>query len=352
MGSKIAWKYGIKGARGVMHRRPVLHGDVVLCTINHGQGSVFHGSLAALDADTGEEIWRFDTNHFLCQPIVGADCIVVSCFDGTVYKLDMQGNVIWKSRPGTQNIWSGLIMGDVYVYAEMHGGARFTRGLSMEDGSTLWEYENGGHAYSLGSDHKHRVVHSSASRGFDSDDSQLFCFDSASGKLLWKYKHDDYLFRPLIVNDYVVVGSQHSVFVFDLQSGDLLTQQDLGEYVGITEPPIAFGNDVIVLGDHGQIWCMRITTAGLRLFGRRRTRLEQLWHLDLSAKLKVKPLLRGDELLVISEAGELVRIDARDGTISGQEKLPYFKEGYGMVAIGNALIAAVSKDCYRLQNIL
>ncbi len=350
--SKVAWKYGLKGARSVRHRAPVLLGDTVLCAFSHGQGSVFRGTLAALDIESGDEIWRFDADHSLCEPLITEDGhILVSCFDGSVHKLTSDGDIVWRARPGERNIWSGIVLQGHYVYAEIAGGARFTRGLSLQDGSVSWEFENGGHAYSLGSDGDYRVVHSSVSGGLGKSECRLLCLDSRDGSLIWKYEHDEYLFRPLIVGDSVFVGSQPDAYVFDLRTGELRARQHLGEYAGITAPPIETGDGVILVAEDGQIWRMRAGTSRSRLFGGRRVRLEQEWRCDLQEKLKAGVLLRGNELLAISEAGELIRIDTQSGVIAGQQKLPYFKEGFGMVAAGSDLIVAVSKDVYKLQNL-
>ena len=61
--------------------------------------------MSALNAQSGEEPWRFDTDHFLSEPILsnGGD-IFLTCFDDTVYGLGVNGYGEDKQSTGVEDM--------------------------------------------------------------------------------------------------------------------------------------------------------------------------------------------------------------------------------------------------------
>lgn len=349
MSFKSKWKYGLKGARSVTQRCPVIVGKTVLATFNHGQGSNFQGSLSALDVDSGEELWRFNTEHFLNEPCISSDGdIFITCFDGAAYKLGLDGQLQWKSQPSECNLWSGILLEDKFYYAEIGGRSKYTRALNTIDGSVSWEFENGGHSYALATDHKERIVHCSVSGGFDERTIHLYCLNKDTGKTFWKTKYDQYLFQPLIIDNFIYIGSRSHVSLFSLDSGELLATHQIEDGIAVTARPIDTDGRVVFITEKGRVFCLSTLETKTGILRKKSFELEQLWSLELSCEVKARMFQDGSLLLAIAESGNLVAIDTNNGEILNQEKLAGFKEGYGMVRYESDIVLSVSKECTRL----
>jgi outer membrane protein assembly factor BamB len=256
----------------------------------------------------------------------------------------------WKSQPSECNVWSGTIIEDKFFYAEIAGRSKYTRALDTNDGSVLWEYENGGHSYALATDHLAYIVHCSISGGFDEKTIILHCLNKDTGEAVWKINYDTYLFQPLIIGNYIYIGSRGHVGLFSLGTGELLATHQIEDGVAATARPIKTESGVIFITEQGRIFCINIIEAKKGLLRKKTTELEQLWSLDLSSEVKARMVLVGKQLLVISEAGNIVKINSETGEILSQDKLTGFKEGHGVATYENDIIVSVSKDCARLAN--
>jgi outer membrane protein assembly factor BamB len=349
MSFKSKWKYGLKGARSVAQRCPIVVEKTVLVTFAHGQGSNFQGTLSAVDVDSGEELWRFNAEHYLNEPCISVyGDIFTTCFDGTVYKLGIDGQLQWKSQPSECNLGPSTFCEDKFYYAEIGGRSKYTRALNTKDGSVAWEYENGGHSYALATDYKERIVHCSVSGGIDEKTIYLHCLNKDTGKILWKTKHDEYLFEPLILDGFIYIGSRSHVSLFSLASGELLATHQIEDGVAVTARPIATDSGVVFITEEGQVFCLSTLETKVGIVSQKLYELDQLWSLELPCEIKARILQDGSLLLAIVESGNLVTIDARNGEILNQEKLSGFKEGHGMASYESDFIVSVSKDCVRL----
>lgn len=349
MNRKAKWKYALKGVRSVTQRAPVICGTNVLATFNHGQDSNFQGTLTAIDIQSGQESWRFDTGHFLNEPCVTDDEeILISCFDGSAYKLTSDGTLLWETQASKRNVWAGLHIQDKFYYAEIAGQSNYTRALSANNGEIIWEYQNGGHSYSLATDFIRCVVHSSVTNSFDNQKVFLHCLDKNTGKLIWKIQYEHYLFHPLIIDNYIYIGSRGHIALFCLVSGKLLARHRIAEGVAVTARPIKTSKGVIFVSEKGHFFCLEAFEAKRGIFRKKYIKLTVLWDTNLSHQIKASSVIEGSQLLVISEAGNLVKINIDSGNIESQEKLSGFKEGFGMAVFKQDLFVSVSRECKKL----
>jgi outer membrane protein assembly factor BamB len=350
MSIKTKWKYSLKGARSVKQRCPVVHGDSVFVTFNHGQGSNFQGSLASLDIETGEEQWRFDASHYLNEPSVSKDgFIYLTSFDGAAYKIGLNGEMQWKSQPSERNVWAGLVIDETFYYAEIAGQSKYTRALNTSDGSILWEYENGGHSYALATDLQNCIVHCSVSGSFDETVIFLHCLNKETGKAIWKSKYSQYLFQSLIFQNLVYIGSRGHVALFRLENGELLTTFPIEEGVAVKEAPIETRNGIVFVSEKGRVFCLRAVERKKGLLRKKNTELQEVWSLDLSSEINARLVLKNDQLLAVKDDGHLIEINLDSGEIQNKQKLPGFKQAYGIAAYNDDLIVSVSKDCARME---
>jgi outer membrane protein assembly factor BamB len=256
----------------------------------------------------------------------------------------------WKSQPSECNLWAGTIIEDKFFYAEIAGRSKYTRALNASDGSVLWEYENGGHSYAPATDLLERIVYCSVSGGLDEKTIFLHCLNNDTGEAVWKIKYAQYLFQPLIVGNHIYIGSRGHVALFSLNTGGLLATYQIEDGTAVTARPIKAESGVIFITEQGRIFCLNTVEAKKGLLRKKTTEFNQLWSLDLSSEVKARAVLAGSQLLVISEAGNLVKVNSENGAILSQDKLTGFKEGYGLATYENDLLISVSKDCARIAN--
>jgi outer membrane protein assembly factor BamB len=273
----------------------------------------------------------------------------VTSFDGAAYKIGLNGELKWKSKPSECNVWAGLVIDETFCYAEIAGQSKYTRALNASDGSILWEYENGGHSYALATDLQNCIVHCSVSGSFDDTSIFLHCLNKETGKIIWKSNYSQYLFQPLIVENLVYIGSRGHVALFKLESGELLTTFPIEEGVAIKEGPIETRNGVVFVSEKGQVFCLKSVERKKGLLRKKNTELKEVWSLDLSSEINSRIVLKDDQLLAILDDGNLIEINIDSGKIQNKEKLPGFKQAYGIAAFKNELIVSVSKDCARME---
>lgn len=341
---KAKWKYSLQGARSVTQRSPVVTGNIALVTFNHGAGATMRGTLCALDIETGDLLWQFATDHFLNEPVVSPEGVIfITCFDGSAYKLGLDGSQLWKAQPAQGNVWAGTICGDKLCYAEIGGGSKYTWALNIADGSLAWQYENGGHAYALDTSSGGRLVHASVTTHRIGEYTHyLHCIDAATGRSLWKVTHDSRLFSPLIIGNHIYVGSRGHVYVFDLDSGNLLAKYAIDSDSAVFAKPIKTERGVIFLTDAGCLFCM--STLDENAGGG----FELLWSETFSSEIRANIRAHEGNLYAILESAEWVKINPENGTIEETRKLSGFKAGYGLAPYQGDWVVSVSPQCARL----
>lgn len=349
---KTVWKYGLKGARSVSHRRPLIHDDRAVLTINHGQDSNFNGTLVCVDLGTGEELWRFDHEHFFAEPSISSDGFVyLTSFSGHVFKFDMQGQLCWETQPSERNLWRGILYRDQYVYAEVAGQSKFTRAIDCQSGRVSWEFENGGHCYGLAASECSRfIIHSvGVTKKFGAWNYYLYCTDASTGKLIWQTEHQHILFCPAVLGDVIFVGSRNHVAAFDLNNGRLIDSYNLQEPSEISQQPVVSGGEVVVASQSGHVAALAVTETKSGLFKKRKPKLTVSWSLDLSTKIRSSIIGAEGQILVLTEDGKCQFVGTRSGAVEQTVKVPYFKEGDGLSRTPDGLLVAASRDCLRAK---
>lgn len=347
--NKKKWAYSIKGAREVSQRKPVLFMDYALLTFNYGSGSSFNGVLACVDIETGSEVWKFETGHFLNEPIVDEhNTIFVTCFDGSVYKIDSEGKTLWSTTPSTCNIGAPILNDRQVVYAEIAGRAKRTWSLSKIDGSTVWSFENGGHSYSLASA-SDDIVHSSVKGSFDQTEVNLFALNAIDGMPNWRIKYPKYLFRPTIFGDKVFVGSRGHVVCFCLHTGALLAEYKIDEDLAVTQRSLVIENAVVFCAEDGSIFSLRLASEGGGFFREAKFAFQVNWSIRGDSAIEVEIIRKDETIYMLSESGDIIAVDSSTGEESLRIGVPGFKKGYGFSVVGQDFLVATSRECIRIE---
>lgn len=129
---ELLWKFKLpenKKRKGI-HSSPAAAGNIVVFGADDG-------SVYALDASSGKELWSVHTEaSILAPPSIHGGNVYIGNLDGTVYALDLDsGKVRWKFNAGT-SIYSGPAVTETMVLVGTTGGTLFA--LQPENGATIW----------------------------------------------------------------------------------------------------------------------------------------------------------------------------------------------------------------------
>ncbi|MCU7370389.1 PQQ-binding-like beta-propeller repeat protein [Paucibacter sp. O1-1] len=340
---KTRWSVKLKGARGVSQRPPVVVGDHVLLTFNHGIGD-YRSTLLCVEIETGRELWRFEGDHSLNQPlIVEFNSIFISSFSGALYKLDMEGNLVWKSQPSRCSAWKAISCHDVVAYPEIAGQAKITWGLSKEDGSTRWMHLHGGHAYSLASN-SDLIVGSSVEHGMEANSSTIYCVEGATGTLRWETIYPRYVFRPTILKEYVFVGSRGCILCINLLTGVIVAQYEIEETVAVTQVPLATPWGVVFCAENGTILSLNLVKVESGVLDDPSYSFELNWKTHADGGIESEPIFLDRHIFLIGESGKILILSAIDGQVMASASIPRFERGFGLAIKGRDLIVSASRE--------
>lgn len=172
------------------------------------------GYVAALTAATGDEIWRFEAGVIESSPLVVGNRVFVGSWDNSVYAIDVEtGEEIW-SYETEDRIRGGATFGKGRIY--IAGDDDMLYALSARDGELAWSAKADGNFRTT------PVI--SAGRVFIGNaDGNVYAFDAEDGEELWTYAAGGPVFgTPAIRQNTVYGGSEAGqLFALNAATGDL-----------------------------------------------------------------------------------------------------------------------------------
>ncbi|PJJ09605.1 outer membrane protein assembly factor BamB [Flavobacterium sp. 1] len=172
--------------------------------------SVFFGSsdgnVYALNANTGELKWKFETKGSIhCSPVLYKNTLYIGSWDANLYALDIEtGKEHWKFETGTKIGFKGIESTVAIANDMVYFGARdpFLFALNAVTGKLVWKYDVA-HSWIISS----AVVDNGVVYVGTSDTFALLGLDAKSGKELFRFKANGYVYSsPAIVGDTVYFG--------------------------------------------------------------------------------------------------------------------------------------------------
>ncbi len=175
-----------------------------------GQSAPHPGSLYALDAATGAEVWSLSLSREVdSSPAVAGGVVYVGCFDGNVYARDAAtGAAVWSAQTGG-SVWSSPAVAGGVVYVGSQDGS--LHALDAASGAQLWSQPTGGPVDSSPAV-ANGVVYVGSTNPLTGD---LYAFDASSGAKLWSYKSGDSRgieSSPAVADGVVYVGTMGDFF--------------------------------------------------------------------------------------------------------------------------------------------
>ncbi|MEM1011712.1 MAG: PQQ-binding-like beta-propeller repeat protein [Planctomycetota bacterium] len=171
---KLCWRFEVGSAiSSHPHVTSVDDRAVVLFGQQGGDDTFF-----ALDAETGDEIWRQTVGWCWSSPNVAGDVVLVPTVDGDIFGLDLRtGFARWRFRTGAACHPMPPTDGEVAYFGSWNG---LTYALNVTDGSLIWK--NG----TDGAPDSGAPVLDGGELTLTNMGSTLIALDAATGVLKWR----------------------------------------------------------------------------------------------------------------------------------------------------------------------
>ncbi len=196
-------------------------------------GVVYTGEYA-LDAKTGERLWRFRPfAASFSSPAVAGGRVYAGCDDGILFAVDAAtGELVWNYTTADDVRSSPSVAdGVVYIGSTDHN----VYALDAESGDLIWNYTTGRPVYSSPA-----VAHGMIYIG--SCDRNVYALDAESGDLIWNYTTGGMVYSsPAVVDGRVYIGSfDGHLYVLDALTGEFSWSYSAGSPV-YSSPAVADG---------------------------------------------------------------------------------------------------------------
>jgi outer membrane protein assembly factor BamB len=182
-------------------------------------GFVYVGDLAnnfhKLNIDTGKAEWTFSeaSGYYIGQPAEADGMIYAPCNDGSLYAIDINGDLVWEFETG-HYIWAQpqIVEGTVYIGSMDH----FVYAVSQE-GDELWSTEVAGAV--VGSPvlkEDNSVLYVGSIGG------EMVALDAADGEILWTFDAEDSIWGSSILVDGTLyfADSGGNIYALDPENGE------------------------------------------------------------------------------------------------------------------------------------
>ncbi len=274
------------------------------------------GSVSALDAADGRDVWAVDTELPLSAgPAYGDGTLVLGTSDGQVAAVAAADGVpLWTVNVSSEVLGAPAIGSTVVVVRTVDGRLH---GLSLSDGSALWVVDNSVPRLSLRGVSRPAIAGDVAIVGLD--DGKIVAVALDSGDVVWERpiaapRGRTELERLADVDGAIVVagsdvfaaGFQSRAVLLTADSGQVLWAQDLSTYrdLGI---------------DWGQIYAADAAGSVIALD---RLTGGPVWQQDAFARRKLSaPAAYGTSVVVGDFEGYLHWLATRDGSIQARARL-------------------------------
>lgn len=299
-----AWGYDI-GAAGSLNER-------LQVAVANGRAFVASGDgmLVALDAETGEPIWRRELDRPLSGgPAAGEGLVVIGSREGRLFGLSAEnGETLWTSVL-TSEVLAPADIGQGVVVVRTNDGKLFA--LEPDTGERRWVYDRNVPSLSLRGHSSPVLVGGGVVAGFDN--GRLAALTLDEGTPVWEAtigvsqgrteleRMVDIDADPVIDGTDVYAASyQGRVAALNLRNGRIAWARDISAHSGLT----ADESRVYVSDEQGRIWALDRATGA------------SVWRQDALAGLEITgPVQFGDYIVVGAGDGNLYWLSRRDGTI-------------------------------------
>lgn len=147
------------------------------------------GYLAALDADTGDELWRFEAGVIESSPLVENGVVYFGSWDGRVYAVDLETHEArWSFQTGDE-VKAAPAYANGTIYVGSYDGKLYA--LDAATGDVRWTFDAGGRISGA-------VTVIDGIAYVSTLDEVTFGVDAATGKQVWRFPDGKY--TPIVAD--------------------------------------------------------------------------------------------------------------------------------------------------------
>ncbi|MGI9332882.1 MAG: outer membrane protein assembly factor BamB [Gammaproteobacteria bacterium] len=290
------------------------------------------GTVAALDASSGDTVWESDTDAPISGgPGTGDSLVLVGTSDGEVLALEMNDGVQrWRSRLSSEILAAPKADGGVTVARTVDGKLY---GLASADGSRLWVRDHKVPVLSLRGNSAPTLVEGAAIAGLD--DGRLVAVALDNGVSLWESRVGmprgrTELERMVDIDGNLTVHErfiyvttyQNEVAAVELASGRERWRRKVSSHSGAAVD----GQHVYVTGDGGAVWALDRDTGA------------SVWRQTALANRAVTaPAVHASRVVVADFQGYVHWLDPQDGHFLARERVSSAGVLAAPLAVGNQL---------------
>jgi len=201
--------------RGIFYIAPAVGAGRVIVASQITTGGFFSQRLDivwGLDVETGRELWRFEgaSGQYIEGGALSDDTFVIGNGDGNVYALDAEsGDLKWNFETG-HHVWATpLIVADVVYVGSMD---RHLYALNLADGQMRWDFHTRG-AFASAPVLRNDTLYVGAF------DDTFYAIDAQTGVERWRFESEDWFWGSPAVGDDIVYAADVAGVVYALDAG-------------------------------------------------------------------------------------------------------------------------------------
>ena len=267
-------------------------------------GVVYVGSddnyVYALDAETGERLWRFETRGAIrSSPTVTDGAVYVGSNDRHVYALDREtGELLWRYDTGDYFYvqYSPPVSNGVVYVAAMSEGDRKVHALDGASRDVLWVAET---PYPLDDELAPAVM--SGKVYAPTGSGELHVLDASTGELLWSLDvsmgADS---PPTVAGGVVYLTAVNTAYALDESTGELIWSYGTERFPARDSPAVVTDN-VYYFSPDDHVYGLDTATG------------EVLWSYKADGMINTAPVAAEGMVYVGSESGRFYALDATTG---------------------------------------
>jgi len=272
------------------------------------------GHVYAVSAESGDEVWRFETPSIVrSSPVVESGKVYVGDWTGKMNALSPEdGTKEWSYDTGRDHIYSTPCFDDDTLYF----GAMDSDGMGGPEGGGLYalDKETGEEVWEFGT---RKGVGSSPSLWegnlyFGSFDGYVHAVEAESGEEVWSYKTDgEVASSPAVDGKRVYIGSwDNNLYALGLETGEMEWSYETGDRLYATN--VTATDDAVYFGSHdGHMYAARPEDG------------EPLWEFETDGKVRSGASVADGRLYFGSWDGNVYALSSSEREEVDTETLQY-----------------------------
>ncbi len=251
----------------------------------------------AIDAATGNEIWRTQTNGFINSvPVVADGTLYIGGDDNRFYSIDItNGTIKWIYKNATDGFLSSAVVIGNLVYVGSKDGALYA--FNVNTGEPSWTALSGKNIDSS-------PAFSDGTIYVGNDNGIIFAYDAAGGKEKWRYYTNtgEIKSSPAVANGILFVGSNNgNIYALTADKGDLKWKYSTGNNVE-SSPSVKDGT-VFVGSKDFNLYAIDVATGTKK------------WSFGAAGYVDSSPAIANDVVYFGSKNNLMYAVDANTGSL-------------------------------------